>query len=468
MLNFRKQSSVCPLAMRNLKFLHACWFPVLFFFLLQPGHDGSATSTDSLSVPAYIQRGLEVEKHFAAYGNRLARYYESLSQELKRRAPDLLVHLQPAEDLPYGYQILPSITFDAGPERHAHPSPVAYSWPWTARLIDIELRDIARSEAELGNASSVDSSLSRTALEKLALNYRAQSRRRQNIDAHVQYNHLWQAAIAADRAGYDQATALQYQVIERGKIADQLKYLGSKMGASVESPPSLPVGLRETVAQLQARKALLSEHINQAFSRVSTPEFVQLENTRDDWIIHVPLFTDIVDQDFVHEVKRIVESTWRLTDRARTFRVELDISFLAGHALYGDRSPPSAGQKIDLARHLQLFPSNGAILTTGALTTHVQNCAIVLGPHPIPARVLAHEFGHVLGFRDRYLRGYKNLGENGFEVTEVVADPEDIMAATPQGLVLPAHFSTLVRHGAKKRILPAAKPVHTAVKRTEA
>ena len=452
--------------MLNLKFhdfkRHTCWFVILILSVLQPGHDGAATSPHAVSVPAYIRRGLEVEQHFAAYSNRLARYYESLSRELKQRAPDLLVHLQPPAIIRHGYQILPAITSDADPKTATYAGPVAYSWPWTDRLIDIQLRDIARLEAELRRAVLADSNISRTALEQLALNYRVQSRRRQNIDAHIQYNHLWQAAIAADRAAYDQATALQYQVIERRKIGDQLNHLGLKLGVRVESSTSSPVG------RLQAREALLSQQINQVFSRVNTPGFVQLENTNDEWIIHVPLFTDIADEEFVNKVKHIIETTWRLTERAKTFRVELNVAYVPAFTLYGEGNSPSPGQQIDVTRHLQRFPSGGAILTTGALTTHVQGHAIVLGPHTISAKVLAHEFGHILGFRDRYIRGYKNLGENGFQVTEVIADPEDIMSATSQGLVLPAHFTSLVRSGAKTRVLPAAKPVNAQVKRTEA
>jgi hypothetical protein len=458
--------------MANWKFLdfkrHASWFAILFLFVLQPGHDGAATSANAVSVPAYVRRGLEVEKHFAAYSNRLARYYESLSRELKERAPDLLVNLQPPPAIRHGYQIVPAITSNADPKTAAYAGPVAYSWPWTDRLINIQLRDIARSEAELRRAGLADSSLSRTALKQLALNYGAQSRRRQNIDAHIQYNHLWQAAIAADRAAYDQATALECQVVERRKITDQLNHLELKLGVGVESLTRSPAGLREITVRLQAREALLSQQINQAFSRVNTPGFVQLENTKNEWIIHVPLFTDIADEEFVNKVKHIIEMTWRLTERAKTFRVELNVAYVPAYALYADENSPSPGQQIDVTRHLQHFPSGGAILTTGALTTHVHGHAIVLGPHPISAKMLAHEFGHILGFRDRYIRGYKNLGENGFQVTEVIEDPEDIMSATSQGLVLPAHFASLVRSGAKTRIPPAAKPLDAQVRRTEA
>jgi hypothetical protein len=59
--------------------------------------------------------------------------------------------------------------------------------------------------------------------------------------------------------------------------------------------------------------------------------------------------------------------------------------------------------------------------------------------------VLAHEFGHVLGFRDRYIRGYRDLEKDGFEVLEAIADARDIMGAHATGSVLPAHFDNLIR-----------------------
>jgi hypothetical protein len=63
--------------------------------------------------------------------------------------------------------------------------------------------------------------------------------------------------------------------------------------------------------------------------------------------------------------------------------------------------------------------------------------------------VLAHEFGHILGFRDSYVRGYTNLGEHGFQVIEMAADTNDIMAATAHGAVRREHFLKLFGRGAQ-------------------
>ena len=69
---------------------------------------------------------------------------------------------------------------------------------------------------------------------------------------------------------------------------------------------------------------------------------------------------------------------------------------------------------------------------------------MVLGPQEITETVLAHEFGHILGFRDGYLRGYRDRGDDGYEVVELVPDLEDIMTAPGKGRVQRAHFDQLV------------------------
>ncbi|HYY25615.1 MAG TPA: hypothetical protein VE689_09005, partial [Candidatus Udaeobacter sp.] len=53
---------------------------------------------------------------------------------------------------------------------------------------------------------------------------------------------------------------------------------------------------------------------------------------------------------------------------------------------------------------------------------------------------------HILGFKDAYFRGYKDLGKDGFQVMEVVADPDDIMGAAGTGAVLRSHFEKLLEN----------------------
>ncbi len=112
-----------------------------------------------------------------------------------------------------------------------------------------------------------------------------------------------------------------------------------------------------------------------------------MEHRPQEWI-RVSVYTDIANRDFVAVAKRNIEAIWKLRDGTRESRVELDITYIPSESLYAGGEVPAVGAPIDLPRHLQRFPRDGAIFTTGALTTHVQSYAIVLGPHAITPRIL--------------------------------------------------------------------------------
>jgi hypothetical protein len=57
---------------------------------------------------------------------------------------------------------------------------------------------------------------------------------------------------------------------------------------------------------------------------------------------------------------------------------------------------------------------------------------------------LAHEFGHILGFRDFYFRGYRDLDADGCLVLEAITDPNDIMGAPGYGPVTRRHFEKII------------------------
>jgi hypothetical protein len=383
--------------------------------------------------PIYLQRSHLVQEHYQLYSKRLETYYASLSGALKAMAPDLLSMLESPRPPRHGYGILPKITTGAvPPEGRLRGRSAWYSWPWTDTLIDTELDEISRCEAKLRHAGELNLVARRGVYESLARDYGEIRERQQNIDAHIQYNRLWQAAIASDRAGYDRESVLYDKVIERHAIGHALIALND--GA------------------LREREKLLARDIHEALDRVATPSFVRVEHrSRRLWTVRVPFYTDIDDHDFVQSVKASIENIWRFRDGENEFRVELAISYIPVMQLYTARQWPAKGDNIAVEEHLALFPQHAAILTTGAVTTHVYGNAIVLGPHDIAPRVLAHEFGHILGFRDTYVRGYKDLGENGFQVMEIVADPADIMGAPDTGRVWRSHFSRILEQFGKPR-----------------
>ena len=85
------------------------------------------------------------------------------------------------------------------------------------------------------------------------------------------------------------------------------------------------------------------------------------------------------------------------------------------------------------------------MLTTGSNRTYaIPGRYVAVGPTPLSTRIIAHEFGHILGFTDRYLRGARDLGRAGYNILEIVPNGLDLMAAPASGFVRASHFDTLI------------------------
>jgi hypothetical protein len=416
----------------------------LFALLAWPSGALAAEPAAAPAPPAHLgpvlslskDRGDAVEARYRAYKNRLEQLYGALSGPVKEIGPDLVAALEAARPkvLPHGYQILPKLSPDIpAPKERSRVQSARYSWPLTEQIIEREMEKIRGFDAELEQVSALTATAQRNVYEKLIAAYRQIGEWQPIIDAHVQYNRLWQAAIANDRAGYDRMTALHDAALERQAILDALS-------AADEGPTDLP-----------EREKMIARKIQAATGANPPPPFLRVEHSDAHlWVIHVPFYTDITDAGFIRAVKNSIENIWRVRDGEDEFRVEIFMTTVSAAGIYGEPRAPEKGEQIDTGKHVALFPGDGAVLTTGAITTHVFGRAIILGPHDIAPRVLAHEFGHILGFKDVYFRGYKDLGEDGFLVMEVIADPDDIMGAPGIGPVLRRHFERVIEQSAQQ------------------
>jgi hypothetical protein len=310
-----------------------------------------------------------------------------------------------------------------------------FSWPRTGDLIEDELERLdVLLEQPLAAVAELNPDQRRRVYEKFVSDYRTLESNHRTIDRHIQYNRFWQSAIIKDRDRFDLETVLHDAALERQRLLD-----------------ALAAGERPT-AELRRREAELARRIHRATSTPQRRSYLRFRQQPPGvrWL-EVKIYTDIGDQQFLAAFARAVESAWQARDGETHWRLRLKLEPLPLARLYPPESgkqPPRPGQVINQTRHCARFPADGGVLTTGGRTTHVAlGRCVVLGPQAVKPRTLAHEFGHVLGFRDLYFRGYADLGDDGLQVSEVVPDPADLMSSPRYGRVHPYHFRRLAGVG---------------------
>jgi hypothetical protein len=366
--------------------------------------------------PAYVVRGHQVEARQREFRDRLTRFHEALTESLRRDAPDLLANLEPPPAVKTGYQLLPRIVPDAS-KPPAKPQVISYSWSWSEKLMADETATLEKLEADLSKATA------RPAYEPIVTGYTTIVAHKRLIDSDVDYNWLWQAAIAKDRPGFDAMTRRLDEVVER-----------------------------------QKRSEPITQDASGPAHEIAVPSFVGFDRSVPHRIVlTVPFYTDIEDIAFVDAFQSAIETIWHVRAGEDEWQMRLRMTRLTPSQLYcgqstRDRSasctPPAPGEKIDLAAHAARFPKDGAALTTGAASLQIKSGPVlVVAPHDVTPRALAHELGHMLGFPDFYLRGYRDAGADGFRVLELVPDALDIMASPGTGLVLLRHFNALIAAG---------------------
>ena len=363
--------------------------------------------------PAYVREGNRVEQQFHGYRDRLTQFFEELRSAIQREASpeEAAALLRQLEKAPppvgvFGYKMLPRILDIPQP-----PTPIrsfSYSWPITESYIRGEESKLDRAKSDLVRLAAVTREGKPARLSELVNQYRELIRNQGTVDQYIDYNRFWQRSIAEDRKQYERMTQV---------------YLALKSGN-----PDTAATIREVLG------------------KPKTPSFIRMRRMGSNQVVlQVRVYTDIDDDAYLRQVRRIVEETWRAEDGGTRYSVELDLRKVPAAELYRGRAVPSNGEHIDIEKHVSRFPTDGGVLTTGAEFTHGSvGRYVALGPGDLAPKTLAHEFGHIFGFNDGYVRGYSDLGERGFEILELTAFFDDIMSAPREGRVQATHFKLLM------------------------
>lgn len=406
--------------MRNL-------FPLTIAVLLWLWFPAAICAQAIPSEAAYVTRGQQTEVRQQELKDRLDRLHAALAGQLRRHARDLLPQIEPPPPLVYGYQILPRILPPAPPAPHGKPHVVSFSWPDCDQQIAAAMQSLAQLESDLAKVAAQPKRQRRASYEAIVAGYKKALERRRKIDSNVDYNWLWQRQIFSNR-----------------RLFNRLQARLEEVNAQIAAPDSPAPALGATLG-------------------INAPDFASVADAVDSAGVHqhfitVPFYTDISDAQVVEAFQRAIETYWHVRDGENEYRIRLTMRTITAENLYCPRNgkasaapaarncaPLARGAHIDLAAHAARFPPGAAVVTSGAESMQIVGSrALVLDTHDQVPRTLAHEFGHILGFPDAYLRGYKDLRADGFSVLELVPDFDDIMASPGVGSVLTRHFTMLL------------------------
>lgn len=364
--------------------------------------------------PAYQRVGDEVESEFRSYRDDLNEFYVSLREFADAKTPGLFPDPEasrPPEPIVYGYRLLPPFTVESPQSNDDELLSVrTYSWPLTRTYIDAEREKLRRARLRLGRLSLV---IDIEEVRDLIEGYQVLVDDLKTLDQHVQYNRFWQRSIAENRPRFDELTNV-YDLVVAGD-------------------PSMENAIRGVLGE------------------PSVPSFVRVSQQGKVVVVTLPVDTDIVDATYLDALEAAAEDAWQASDGVTSYRLDLQFRTISPETLYLGENAPPRGAHINLLSHVDRFGSDRAVLTTGAESTHAfVGRAVLLGTGALTTRTFSHEVGHLLGFRDGYLRAYEDLGSEGFEIRELTSRFDDIMTAPRSGSVQVEHFE-LVVSGARSR-----------------
>ncbi|MEM7305772.1 MAG: hypothetical protein AAF682_03835 [Planctomycetota bacterium] len=362
--------------------------------LTLPAQDagGAPGAPDRVEVPAEWTLALDwlreerdrfssdLDRARAALLARADREDQALAQELRGK---------PAPVRERGYRVLPRL-LDDPPQVDVTPRSTSYSLAGISTAYAWAVRDAAVL-ARVADERPAD------ALGPLVERYERLRKKLKNLDEHISYHAYWQERAVLDNAFFAGRNALLAVVEEWNRLRES--------GVDPERSAELRRSWMEQLAPFRPAEGLALEH------------------TADGaLVLPVTVVTDIEDEAFLARFERAVVAAFVESEaaRARGFRVELTLRRIPPAELYADGEAPARGAQIDEQAHVARFPEGALVLTTGAKSTHSYVArSIQLGADALPPRTLAHEFGHLLGFSDAYLRAYTGEPRGAFGVTLV-------------------------------------------------
>jgi hypothetical protein len=353
--------------------------------------------------------------------NRLSSHLQTAHKALLPRAlkdePELVkkLSLDPPQPRPNGYGILPPIRQNES-LKTVMPSEQSYSLEELSRWVKEDLRDGVYL-VERVRTNPVP------ALESLAAEFERLNKRLRNLEEHLTYHAKWQKTVIEQDAIFS----------ERNRILGLVREMQVTL-LSGHSPK---------------RVAILRQKINETLAPFSHTRGLAIQTLKNGLqLLEVSVYTDIEDDEFLAAFREGVEEAFVRSEAAHTlhFSVKLGIRKIPPDALYPE-GIPARGTAIDMTEHLARFPADALIITTGGKYTYARiGRNITLGSNPITRRELAHEFGHLLGFSDAYLRAYDGDVEDpwGVVLVEWSGLVDNLMGASRSGRVTKGMINRLI------------------------
>lgn len=414
---------------------------------------------------AYYLRGKQIEQLYESHTQSLNTAFERLQLLVENNRPDLLSKLKKPERRRYGYQLIPQIlpdedaactdTSTVAQEKPYRPKSNRFSWTITETRINKEISKLTdQLEPDLLSFAEIpESEVRAQAINTMVETYLELRKQHRFLDEMIQHNWLWQKEVSLRTAKFDKSTLIHDAVVERTMLLEVLATDNKEdYEKAIAKTNYAETKFATHRTELSNRITELDQQIHTSSNGLTPRDYIRLEQLLPHrWVFHIPVNTDIEDDNFLQEFKEAVENRWCLRNGEDEYRVQMDLRKLSATELYGDEledgdktKVPAKAEQIDLVAHCRKFPTNAARLSSGAKKTYIRAGCMFVGPEDVKASTLVHEFGHLLGFADEYVRGYRDLKTEGYEIVEILPDGNNIMANSGRGDIQLLHFSALL------------------------